>query len=128
MAERCTADILIVDDVPENLRLLHGMLVEASYDVRGVRSGEMALALVQTKPPDLILLDINMPKIDGYEVCRRLKADETSASIPIVFLSALDQPIDKVRRRRRRRARGSIPAEHVSPPAGLRLPVHRPGR
>lgn len=90
------ANILIVDDVPENLRLLHGMLGEAGYAVRGVRSGEMALTAVSGKAPDLILLDINMPDMDGYEVCRRLKADDTTQAIPIVFLSALDQPIDKV--------------------------------
>ena len=89
-------DILLVDDVPENLRLLHGMLGEAGYSVRGVRSGDMALTVMETKPPDLILLDINMPEMDGYEVCRRLKAHGASKQIPVVFLSALDEPIDKV--------------------------------
>jgi DNA-binding NtrC family response regulator len=96
MADSPAASILIVDDVPENLRLLHGMLAEDGYAVRGVRSGEMALNVVGKTVPDLILLDINMPEMDGYEVCRRLKANKTSAVVPVVFLSALDQPIDKV--------------------------------
>ena len=91
------ADLLIVDDTPDNLRLLTDMLKQQGYKVRGARSGEMALRAAGSLPPDLVLLDINMPGMDGYEVCRRLKADDTTRGIPVVFLSALDEPLDKVR-------------------------------
>ena len=95
------ADLLIVDDTPDNLRLLTDMLKQQGYKVRGARSGEMALRAAGSLPPDLVLLDINMPGMDGYEVCRRLKADDTTRGIPVVFLSALDEPLDKVRGRGR---------------------------
>jgi len=90
-------DILIVDDTLPNLRVLSTMLTEYGYEVRGVPNGKMALTVVQTAPPDLILLDINMPGLDGYEVCERLKADEKSHDIPVIFMSALDEVLDKVR-------------------------------
>jgi len=90
-------DILIVDDTLPNLRILSTMLSEYGYQVRGVPNGKMALTVVQTAPPDLILLDINMPGLDGYEVCERLKADEKSYDIPVIFISALDEVLDKVR-------------------------------
>ncbi len=91
------ANLLIVDDTPANLRLLIDMLREQGYAVRGVRSGERALATAKADPPDIVLLDINMPEMDGYEVCQRFKADERLAAIPIIFLSALDEALDKVK-------------------------------
>jgi two-component system NarL family response regulator len=97
MQTALTGDILIVDDVPANLRLLSGMLVEEGYTVRMARNGELALLGVKTAPPDLILLDINMPDLDGYEVCQQLKADARTRDIPIIFISARDQLEDKVK-------------------------------
>ena len=83
-----SATILVVDDSPENLTLMHGMLKDA-YRVRAVNSGERALRIAcSATPPDLILLDIMMPEMDGYEVCRRLGADPRTASIPVIFLTA----------------------------------------
>ncbi|MGB3189504.1 MAG: EAL domain-containing protein [Limnoraphis sp.] len=91
------ADILIVDDTPMNLRLLSTMLSDQGYEVRQAINGKMALTAVQTCPPSLILLDIMMPDIDGYEVCSFLKNDPKTADIPIIFLSALDDVLDKVK-------------------------------
>ncbi len=91
-----TADILIVDDTLANLRLMTSMLSESGYKVRGVPDGAMALTAVASSPPDLILLDINMPQMNGFEVCQRLKADESTANIPVIFISALDDTKDKV--------------------------------
>ncbi|MBT4504092.1 MAG: response regulator, partial [Gemmatimonadetes bacterium] len=88
--------ILIVDDTLANLRLLTDMLRAADYDVRSVRSGPHALEIACTSSIDLVLLDINMPEMDGYEVCRRLKADESTRDIPVIFLSALSEAMDKV--------------------------------
>ncbi|NEO32703.1 MAG: hybrid sensor histidine kinase/response regulator [Symploca sp. SIO3C6] len=96
-AESTTAEILIVDDTPENLRLLSVMLIEQGYQVRRVISGKLALDAAQVKPPDLILLDIMMPQINGYEVCQRLKANEQTCGIPVIFLSVLDEALDKVK-------------------------------
>ncbi|AUC59756.1 two component signal transduction system hybrid histdine kinase / response regulator [Cyanobacterium sp. HL-69] len=89
-------DILIVDDVPENLQLLFTMLTDHDYDVRRVLSGRQALQVVDIEAPDLILLDIKMPKLDGYEVCKILKSQEKSKHIPVIFLSALNDTFDKV--------------------------------
>lgn len=94
---RTIGDILIVDDQPENLQLLSDTLSRQSYELRRVLSGQLAIQVAQFDPPDLILLDIRMPDIDGYEVCRRLKANEKTQDIPVIFLSALDDPIDKVK-------------------------------
>jgi sigma-B regulation protein RsbU (phosphoserine phosphatase) len=90
-------NILIVDDTPANLRLLSQMLAEQGYQVRPVLDGPLALAATQAEPPDLILLDIRMPEMDGYEVCEHLKADAQTCDIPIIFISALDATQDKVR-------------------------------
>ncbi len=90
-------DILIVDDTPANLRLLSQMLAEQGFQARPVPDGALALAAVQAETPDLILLDIRMPEMSGYEVCERLKADARTADIPIIFISALDAVEDKVR-------------------------------
>lgn len=91
------ADILVVDDTVSNLRLLERMLGERGYKVRPVRSGEAALRAAGASTPDLILLDINMPGLNGYEVCRQLKADERLRDIPVLFISALSETEDKVR-------------------------------
>jgi sigma-B regulation protein RsbU (phosphoserine phosphatase) len=90
-------DILIVDDMPVNLRLLSHMLGEQGYKVRSVINGQMALTATRAAPPDLILLDINMPGMNGYEVCERLKEDESTQDIPVIFISALDEIQDKVK-------------------------------
>ena len=90
-------DILIVDDTLPNLRLLSTMLMEHGYEVRGVPNGAMALTVIRSSPPDLILLDINMPGLDGYEVCQQLKADPETQDIPVIFISALGEVLDKVR-------------------------------
>ncbi|WP_088891932.1 hybrid sensor histidine kinase/response regulator [Leptolyngbya ohadii] len=90
------ADILIVDDTLDNLRLLSGLLVNQGYKVRKAMSGDRAISAAQASPPDLILLDIMMPGMSGYEVCRRIKADEQIRHIPIIFLSARSDASDKV--------------------------------
>ena len=91
------ADILIVDDTPANLRLLGGMLQQHDYGVRPVPNGELALKAATNQRPDLILLDINMPGMDGYEVCARLKEDPILRKVPVIFISALDETIDKIK-------------------------------
>ncbi|HEX6278138.1 MAG TPA: hybrid sensor histidine kinase/response regulator [Polyangiaceae bacterium] len=90
-------DILVVDDTPANLQLLSGMLKEVGYRVRVVPSGALALASAANRVPDLVLLDINMPNMDGYEVCRRMKEDPELSRVPVLFISALSEPIDKVK-------------------------------
>jgi len=83
--------VLVVDDAPANLNLLAGLL-NTSYRVRLAPSGPKALELAQKSPPDLVLLDVMMPDMDGYEVCRRLKADERTRHIPVIFLTAMQEP------------------------------------
>jgi len=80
-------NILVVDDVPENLKLLVEMMSDLYY-VRPVTSGKLALSVSKSMPPDLILLDINMPGMDGFETCKQLKAEEKTKDIPVIFLSA----------------------------------------
>lgn len=89
-------DILLVDDNPQNLRLLRTMLKEYGYKVRATLSGGLALKAIEIVAPDLILLDINLPDMKGYEVCKALKADPNTADIPVIFVSALDEVLDKV--------------------------------
>ncbi|HEY9851407.1 MAG TPA: response regulator [Leptolyngbyaceae cyanobacterium] len=89
--------ILIVDDTLENINLLGTMLAEYGYKVRKALNGQLALMGVQTSPPDLILLDINMPEMNGYEVCKKLKESNNTCDIPVIFLSALDDVLDKVK-------------------------------
>lgn len=91
------ADILIVDDTPDNLRVLSAMLTNRGYEVRKALNGQRAIASVQSEPPDLILLDIKMPEMDGYEVCRQLKSTAQTSEVPIIFISALDDALDKVK-------------------------------
>ena len=87
----------MVDDTPANLELLSGMLKGRGYKVRAAVSGELALRAVRNSPPDLILLDIMMPEMDGYEVCEKLKAEERLKEIPVIFLSVLSETMDKVK-------------------------------
>lgn len=90
-------NILVVDDTIENLRLLEGLLTEQGYNVRAAPNGSLALRSIQTALPDLVLLDIMMPDMDGYQVCDVLKADVRTREIPIIFISALDAVDDKVK-------------------------------
>ncbi len=89
--------IVIIDDTPDNLRLLTQLLNDQGYKTRPIPNGERALAAIRKVPPDLILLDIMMPEMNGYEVCQKLKADELTRDIPIIFLSALNEANDKVK-------------------------------
>lgn len=91
------ADILAIDDTPENLQLLSQLLSDRQYKVRSVTKGKTALRAAQAAPPDLILLDINMPEMGGYEVCEHLKAHDNTREIPVIFISALGETLDKVR-------------------------------
>jgi len=91
------ANILVIDDEPANLRLLMAMLSKKGYKIRPVPNGKLALSGAQAIVPDLILLDIMMPEMDGYEVCRRLKADERTRDIPVIFISALHEILDKMK-------------------------------
>ncbi|WP_341735619.1 response regulator [Microcoleus sp. CAWBG640] len=90
-------NILIVDDTPENLHVLSATLLDRGYKVRGVINGKMAIRAAKSGSPDLILLDIKMPEMNGYEVCAKLKADGETAEIPVIFISALDEVLDKVK-------------------------------
>jgi diguanylate cyclase (GGDEF)-like protein len=90
-------NILIVDDTLENLKILFQVLTKQGYEVRAVKNGTMALQAAQTMPPDLILLDIKMPDVDGYEICRRLKTDRLTCDIPVIFISALNEALDKLK-------------------------------
>ncbi|EGK90255.1 two-component system response regulator [Microcoleus vaginatus PCC 9802] len=89
-------NILIVDDLPDNLRLLRDTLSAHGYKVRSAITGAMAIRAAQSPSTELILLDIKLPDIDGYEVCRQLKSDERTVDIPIIFLSALNETFNKV--------------------------------
>jgi diguanylate cyclase (GGDEF)-like protein len=89
--------ILLVDDTPANLHILSKMLADKGYKVRAVTDGQLAINSAQASPPDLILLDINMPDMDGYETCRRLKSSEKTAEIPVICVSAMGETEDKVR-------------------------------
>src|SRR5947209_8511340 len=91
------ASLRAVDDTPANLQVLAGMLKGRGYRVRPVPSGKLALLAAQRDPPDLILLDINMPDMNGYEVCEHLKADEALKGVPVIFISALTEQLDKVK-------------------------------
>ena len=94
---RQPANILVVDDTAANLQVLAGMLKDRGYKVRPVPSGKLALLAAARDPPDLILLDINMPDMNGYEVCEQLKVDDHLMGIPVIFISALTEQLDKVK-------------------------------
>ena len=89
-------NILVVDDTAENLRLLSTMLTQSGYTPRCVINGKMALRACNSNPPDLILLDIMMPEMNGYEVCQHLKLEAKTREIPVIFISAKDEVFDKV--------------------------------
>ncbi|MEL6854044.1 MAG: response regulator [Cyanobacteria bacterium J06607_13] len=91
------ATVLLVDDQPQNLRLLSELLEEQGYDVQQAISGQVALQAISHNRPDLILLDIYMPDMDGYSVCQQIRANPTTEDIPIIFISALDEVWDKVK-------------------------------
>ncbi len=91
------ADILVIDDTPENLNLLSAMLTEQGYKVRSVTKGSTGLRGANAVPPDLILLDVNMPEMNGYEVCQNLKASDRTRDIPVIFISALGDVLDKIK-------------------------------
>ena len=91
------SNIMVVDDNPDNLKVLEDMLRQEGYEVRSFPRGRLALTAAMRNPPDLILLDINMPEMNGYEVCEHLKSTEEVSGIPVIFLSALDETEDKVK-------------------------------
>ncbi|KAF0249860.1 MAG: two-component hybrid sensor and regulator [bacterium] len=90
-------EIVIVDDDPANLGLLFEVLKAQQYVVRVANSGRLALTVINSSPPDLILLDVNMPNMNGYELCERIKADPNTSEIPVIFISASNEAIDKVK-------------------------------
>src|SRR5512138_954213 len=97
MAPSASEEILVVDDTPANLRLLSDLLTQHGYRVRPATDGALALKSVAAKNPDLILLDVSMAGMDGYDVCRRLKAEEKSSRVPVIFISAFGDTRQKVK-------------------------------
>ena len=97
MAARELNNILVVDDTPQNLHLLVDILTKYDYKVRPVPNGKLALSAAEINPPDLILLDINMPDLNGYKVCQKLKSNPKTKNIPVIFISAGNEAIDKVK-------------------------------
>lgn len=90
-------NVVVVDDMPENLRILINIFDDQGYKVRPLSDGRMALQAIKNTPPDLILLDIMMPEMDGFEVCEELKKDENLKDIPVIFISAISETFDKVK-------------------------------
>ena len=99
MSSEPLGSILIVDDKADNLAVLSGLLEQSGYRVRPALSGELALKAVAASLPELILLDIRMPGMNGFEVCRALKADPRSRDIPVIFISAMQDLPNRCRRR-----------------------------
>ena len=91
------------DDTPQNLHLLVDILAKYDYKVRPVPNGKLALSAAEINPPDLILLDIMMPDLDGYQVCKQLKSNPKTKDIPVIFISAISESVDKVKAFCRRR-------------------------
>ncbi|HEY9622803.1 MAG TPA: response regulator, partial [Crinalium sp.] len=91
------AQILIVDDYPTNIKVLSDLLIEYGFEVLIARDGENALQKLQRISPDIVLLDVLMPGIDGFETCRRMKEQESTRDIPIIFMTALADPVDKIK-------------------------------
>ncbi|WP_460201916.1 response regulator, partial [Scytonema sp. NUACC21] len=89
--------ILIVDDTPTNLEILFDLLSNSGFTVLIAEDGESAIARAEYSPPDLIVLDVLMPEMDGFETCQRLKASELTKNIPIIFMTALSETVDKVK-------------------------------
>ena len=92
-----TARILVVDDVPANIKLLEARLLAEYYDVLTAADGPSAIEAAETGKVDVVLLDVMMPGMDGFEVCRHLKSDPATAHVPVVMVTALDQVADRVR-------------------------------
>ncbi|MBN8489601.1 MAG: two-component system response regulator [Burkholderiales bacterium] len=90
------ATLLVVDDTPANLNLLAGLL-NSEHRVKLANSGARALEIALREPPDLVLLDVMMPEVDGFEVCRRLKAEARTRDVPVIFVTAMSQPEDEAR-------------------------------
>jgi PleD family two-component response regulator len=90
-------DVLVVDDNRVNVGLLTGILQKRHYAVRNATEGQQALDLMRAAPAEIVLLDIRLPGMDGYEICRQLKADPRTRDIPVIFVSALDDGLDKAR-------------------------------
>jgi PleD family two-component response regulator len=90
-------EILVVDDITANVQVISVMLKTRGYKVVPALGGKQALQIIRDNPPDLILLDINMPEMDGYEVCEQLKADETLKEIPVIFITGLTETADMVK-------------------------------
>jgi CheY-like chemotaxis protein len=96
-AHSAQGNIMIVDDNPANLKLLDEMLRQRAYEVRSFPRGRLALAAAELEPPDLILLDVTMPEMNGYEVCEHLKSNAALSCVPVIFISALNETADKVK-------------------------------
>src|SRR5271154_5261207 len=92
-----SARVLVVDDVPANVKLLEARLTAEYFDVITATNGAQALQICERAECDLVLLDVMMPDMDGFEVCRRLKSNPATHHIPVVMVTALDQPSDRVR-------------------------------
>ena len=90
------ARVLVVDDIPVNVRLLEAKLSAEYYDVITANSGAEALEIIKSEPPDIVLLDVMMPEMDGFEVCRRIKADPATALLPVIMVTALNEQSDRV--------------------------------
>ena len=90
-------EILIVDDNPENLKVLGAMLQGEGYKVRAAKNGKQALASIESSEPDLLLLDVHMPEMDGFELCGEVKSNPHYRTLPIIFLSALDDSFNKLK-------------------------------
>ena len=101
MSERERPKLLVVDDIPENVRLLEAVLAPHGYDIVTAADGAEALAVVESEQPDLVLLDIFMPGLDGYEVCGRLRENEATAVLPVIMVTS-----STARTRRGRSRRG----------------------
>ncbi|MBE9221167.1 diguanylate cyclase [Cyanobacterium stanieri LEGE 03274] len=97
MSENSQYSLLIVDDIAENIKVLANILSSSNYNVRKALSGKVALRSINSNPPDLILLDIKMPEMDGYQVCEAIKKDPFTQHIPVIFISALNEVFDKVK-------------------------------
>jgi len=91
-----SAEILVVDDSPENLLVLVQILKANNYRTKPVKNGRLALKIARSSPPDLVLLDIDMPEMNGYAVCREMKSDARLNHVPVIFISSYDQPTEKV--------------------------------
>ena len=89
--------VLVVDDLPTNREIMARILARQGYDVSSAESGPEALDIIAENPPELVLLDVSMPGMNGFEVCERIKDDEATEHIPVIFVSALSELGDKVR-------------------------------